>query len=219
MTSPKRHDPYGPVHKGIRAAHMRCLVAIGSTDPENEAEIERLAGEISDHLTMCKTHLHDEESILHTALEKRRPGASVHAAEDHEDHERSFEELNALLSRLVSAAPEHRAAALTDLYRCFIRFVADDLMHMQHEEEVLLRDLQLAFTDDELQELEGQIVASIAPAHMALFLDAMLEGLPKSVSRAMLDGMKAGMPPEIYREVIDAVEDRRTNRLSLAQAA
>ena len=219
MTSPKRYDPYGPVHKGIRAAHMRCLVAIGSTDPNDESEIDRLAREITDHLTMCDTHLHDENSILHEALEKRRPGASVHAAEDHEDHECSFEELHALLSRLVSAAAEHRTSALEDLYRRFIRFVADDLTHMQHEEEVLLRDLQLAFTDDELQQLEGQIVASIAPDHMALFLDAMIEGLPKSESQAMLEGMKAGMPPEIYREIIDAVEGRRSNRHTLERAA
>lgn len=219
MTTPKRYDPYGPVHKGIRAAHMRCLVAIGRTDPESEIEIGGLAREISDHLTMCDTHLHDENSILHTALEKRCAGASAHAAEDHEDHERSFDELNALLSRLVSAPPEHRAAALADLYRRFVCFVANDLTHMQHEEEVLLRDLQLAFTDEELRDLEGQIVASIAPGHMALFLDAMVQGLPKAESQAMLDGMKVSMPPEVYREIIDAVENRRTNRLSLAEAA
>lgn len=219
MKSQKRHDPYGPVHKGIRAAHMRCLVAIGSADAGNDAEIDRLVAQITDHLTMCDTHLQDENSVLHTALDARCPGASAHAAEDHDDHLHSFKELNTLLSQLVSVAPDRRATVLADLYRRFGRFVADDLLHMEHEEHVLLPDLQAAFTDEELQELEGRIVASIAPAHMALFLDAMLEALPKADSTAMLSAMQSGMPPAAYAALIQAVEDRRDARKPVALAA
>ena len=99
MTHAIRHDPYGAVHKGIRAAHMRCLVAIGAIDPNDDASIRCLAAELTDHLAMCNTHLEDENSVLHTALEGRHPGASAHAAEDHDDHLRSFTELRGLLER------------------------------------------------------------------------------------------------------------------------
>ena len=219
MTNQDRHDPYGPVHKGIRAAHMRCLVAIGAADAGSEAGIDRLVAEISDHLAMCQTHLDDENSVLHVALEERCAGASAHAAEDHDDHLQSFRELSALLSRLVSVAPDRRAVVLAELYRRFGRFVADDLLHMEHEEHVLLPDLQAAFTDAELRELEGRIVASIPPAHMVMFLDAMLEALPQADGTAMLAAMKAGMPSEAYAELMQAVEGRRQGRKPLAVAA
>ena len=219
MTSKHRHDPYGAVHKGIRAAHMRCLVAIGAVDTDSEGAIEGLAREIADHLAMCQTHLHDENTVLHTALEARRPGASAHAGEDHDDHLQSFREIEALFTRLVCARPEGRRAIAAELYRRFGRFVADDLSHMEHEEYVLLPDLQAAFTDAELQELEGRIVASISPERMVLFLDAMLDALPQADAAAMLGAMQAGMPPAAYAALMRAVDDRRANRMPMAAAA
>ncbi len=205
MINERRHDLYGAVHKGIRAAHMRCLVAIGATDATSDAQIERLVAELSEHLAMCGTHLEDE-------------GASAHAAEDHDDHLHSFEELTALLSQLAAAAPDNRAPLLAALYRRFGRFVADDLLHMEHEEHVLLPDLQAAFTDEELRELEGRIVATIPPEHMVLFLDAMLEAMPMADGTAMLGAMQAGMPPAAYAALMLAVEDRRRGRTPLAKA-
>ena len=219
MTTPTRHDPYGAVHKGIRAAHMRCLVAIGATDPASETAIDFLSFEIADHLAMCHTHLKDEDDFLHTALEQRRPGASAHAAEDHYDHQKSFVELDELLSRLVSALPPARPAALAALYRRFARFVADDLLHMDHEEHVLLPDLQTAFRDPELQEIEGRIIAAIPADRMAMFLDAMMDGLPQPEVAAMLSGMRAAMPPEVHAALMQAVNDRRARRNSLSRAA
>ncbi len=215
----ERHDPYGAVHKGIRAAHMRCLVAIGATDATSEAQIGRLMAAIGEHLAMCGTHLQDENAVLHVALDARRPGATAHAAEDHDDHLRSFAELNALLSQLAIAAPDDRAPVLAALYRRFGRFVADDLLHMEHEEHVLLPDLQAAFTDEELRALEGRIVATIPPEHMVLFLDAMLEAMPVADGTAMLDAMRAGMPPAACAALMQAVEDRRRGRATLAHAA
>jgi iron-sulfur cluster repair protein YtfE (RIC family) len=219
MTTQRRHDPYGAVHKGIRAAHMRCLVAIGAADATSDALVDRLVAEIREHLAMCGTHLEDENAVLHVALDARRPGASAHAAEDHDDHLHSFAELQTLLSQLVSAAPEDRTAVLAALYRRFGRFVADDLLHMDHEEHVLLPELQAAFSDAELRELEGRIVATIAPEHMVLFLDAMLEAMPESDGTAMLDAMRTGMPPGAYAALMQAVDDRRRGRASMSQAA
>ncbi len=219
MTLANRHDPYGAVHKGIRAAHMRYLVAIGSADTANDAAIRRLVAEITDHLAMCNTHLEDENSVLHTALEARLPGASAHASEDHDEHLQSFRELKGLIDRLASATREQRPAIIAALYRRFGRFVADDLLHMEHEEHELLPELHSAFSDSELQELEGRIVAAISPEHMVLFMDAILSALPPADSAAMLDAMKSAMPPEPYAALMQAVEQRRDNRSVLAKAA
>jgi hypothetical protein len=124
-----------------------------------------------------------------------------------------------LIDRLCSAARGQRPALIAELYRRFGRFVADDLLHMEHEEHVLLPELQSAFSDAELQELEGRIVAAISPGHMVLFMDAMLSALPSKDSAAMLAGMKSAMPPEPYAALIRGVERRREGRSLMATAA
>lgn len=219
MTHAHRHDPYGMVHKGLRAAHMRCLVAIGAADAADEAGIGRLVADLTDHLAMCNTHLEDENTVLHTALDARRPGASAHAAEDHDDHRQSFRELEGLIARLAAAAPQQRPAILARLYRRFGRFVADDLLHMEHEEHELLPELHAAFSDEELRELEGRIVAAISPEHMVLFMDAILSALPQGDSAALLAAMRAAMPPEPYAAMMRAIERRHESRRALARAA
>lgn len=219
MEHQTRHDPYSAVHKGIRAAHMRCLVGIGAADANDEAGIGHLIAGIEDHLTMCDAHLHDENSVLHITLEARRPGASAHAAEDHDDHLQSFAEMRTLLEQIAVAGPADRKALLANLYRRFALFVAHDLEHMDHEERVLLPDLQEVFTDAELRELEGRIVAQIAPAHMVLFLDAMLDGLPKAESAGMLAGMKTAMPAAAYGDLMASVAARRARFAPAAAAA
>jgi hypothetical protein len=198
------------VHLADFYSHMRCLVEIGASDASDNAGIERLIARIEDHLTMCNAHLHDENSVLHIALEARRPGASAHAAEDHDDNLQSFAEVRTLLEQIAVASGDERADLLAGLYRRFALFVAHDLEHMDHEERVLLPDLQAVFTDVELQELEGRIVAQIAPAHMVLFLDAMLDSLPEAESTGMLAGMKAAMPPAAFADLMAGVEARRT---------
>jgi ferredoxin-NADP reductase len=218
MTPVNRHDPYGAVHKGIRAAHMRCLVAIGSADAANDAAIRHLIAELTDHLAMCNTHLEDENSVLHTALETRRPGASAHATEDHDDHIQSFRELKGLLDRLASAPREQRPSSP----RSIAASAASSPMIFctwSTKTYVLLPELQSAFSDSELQELEGRIVATISSEHMMLFMDAILKAIAPAESRLMLEAMRSAMSPEAYAGLVLAIERRRESRNRLARAA
>ncbi len=219
MQTPPRHDIYGLVHKGIRAAHMRCLIGIGATDPASDTAVHGLLSELTDHLAMCNAHLEHENAVIHTALHDRRPAATVHAEEDHDDHLATFRELSGLIGSLGAAPRGERAPAIAELYRRFAGFVADDLVHMDHEESVLLRDLQAVFSDDELRELEGRIVASIPSAQMALFMDAILGALPRADRDGLLGAMQATMPGEAFSDLMVAIERRRAARRTWAEAA
>lgn len=202
-----KEDLYYAVHKGIRFASAKLLIRIGATDPDDDQEVLETLGAVDAHLTMSLSHLTHENHTIHTAIEGRVPGGSDHAAEDHDHHLQSFEELRALVQE-VAKAKVGRAAALRRLYQRFALFVADDLSHMHEEETELMPLIQAHFGADEIVGIRERIVGAIPPDEMALFTRAMLGAATRPERVATVTGMSAGMPPEVFAGFMASVVGR-----------
>lgn len=198
-------DFYYAVHKGIRLANARLLIRLGRADAGDIREVEAVLADLRDHLVMGLSHLTHENREIHAALDARCPGASDHAGEDHDHHEQSFGELEALADEVARTPMPFRAEALRRLYQRFALFVADDLEHMHEEETVLMPLLVKHFTRDELHDIEMRIVTSIPFEKNVLFMRAMLPAASLSERRAMLEGMAAAMPSEVFASLMEAV--------------
>ncbi|WP_413718592.1 hypothetical protein [Silicimonas sp. MF1-12-2] len=198
-------DFYYAVHKGIRLANARLLIRFGRADAGDIQEVQAVLADLRDHLAMGLSHLTHENREIHSALDQRCPGASAHAGEDHDHHERSFGELEALADEVARAPMPFRAEALRRLYQRFALFVADDLEHMHEEETVLMPLLVKHFSADERHGIEMRIVTSIPFEKNVLFMRAMLPAASRSERRAMLEGMAAAMPAEAFGALMEAV--------------
>ena len=199
-----KEDLYYAVHKGIRLANCRMLVALGSVDPWDETALLQALGALSAHLDMALSHLTHENAAIHSAIESRVPGGSAHAGEDHDHHLAAFAELRRMAEE-VAAATHDRPARLRRLYQRFALFVADDLTHM-HEEETELQPLVEAhFTADEIVAIREHIVRAIPPVEMTAFMKVMLGAATRPEREAMVTGMHAGMPPEAFAGLMQAV--------------
>ncbi len=198
-------DLYYAVHKGIRLANARLLVKLGQADADDPVGVAAVLSALRDHLSMGLSHLTHENRVIHSALDARLPGATQHAADDHDHHEAAFAELEALAQAVGTASDARRAGALRRLYQRFALFVADDLTHMHEEETELMPLLMSHFTADERADIEHRIVSNIEPAKMVLFMRCMLPALPLSDRRAMLGGMRQGMPAEAFDGLMTAV--------------
>lgn len=223
-TTGERYDFYYAVHKGLRLGHARLLPAIGSTDLDDPDARDGLIAALRGFLTLARSHLHHENAEIHAALEIRRPGASAHAAEDHDDHERTFAEIDALLARLEDATGADAAQAGRALYRRWARFIADDFAHMEEEEGELLRVLQDSFDDRELQGIEQRIISAIPPAEMTGFMRLIVAAMSHAERVGMLGAMKAGMPAAVFGRMIEeavrpSIDAADMRRLDLALAA
>ncbi len=193
-----KDDLYYAVHKGIRLANARLLIRLGATDPANDGQLAETLSALRAHLVMGLAHLTHENEVIHAALDERCPGASAHAAEDHDHHEAAFDEIEALARAVEAAGPATRAMALRRLYQRFALFVADDLRHMHEEETELMPLLMAHFSAEERAAITQRIVSRIPPEKMVLFSRAMLAALPLPERRAMIEGMQAGMPAEAF---------------------
>lgn len=197
-----RWDLYGPVHKGLRHSHMEMLQRLGRADFTRD--VPALLADLGERLRLAALHLEDEERFIHSAIEARAPGGAAAVEGQHRDHHAHLSDLRAAMDRLKSAAPETAAYLGRELYLLYSRFVADDLAHMAHEEEVVWPQLCALFSDAELMDIEMQIVGSFPPEDMIAFMKIMLPALNRNELAGLLGGIKHNAPPEVHAAIIAA---------------
>lgn len=184
----------------------RLLSTIGTTDFTDDAQATKALADLRAFLILGQSHLSSEEKEIHTAIEQKSPGATSRAHDDHEGHEKSFAELEALARAIEDAPATQQSAAGHALYQRYALFAAADLEHMHGEETELLQTMQSLFSDDELRMIEGRIVAAFPPSLMMGFLRMIMPALNGPERIGMLTAMKASMPPQVFSAVMaDAV--------------
>jgi hypothetical protein len=195
-----RHDIYAFIHKGLRAFMAHTLVRTGRLDVHDTAELAEVSEELRALLTICRHHLHNENTYVHTAIAARQPGACDRIAHDHVEHEAAIAEL----AGMVDALPDD-PAALRRLYLRLSVFVAVNFEHMQSEETEMNAALWATHSDEEIMDIEQRIIQSHQPQEMQLALRWMLPHLSPDERCVMLSGMRAHAPAEAFAGVLGLI--------------
>ena len=193
-----RFDIYAHIHKGLRAFMAHVLLRTGRLDPFDAADIAEVTRDVTELLDFCLGHAEHEDTIIHAALEARNPGSSLAIAADHERYHAEIADLRELLRRIPGDA--HAAHAL---YHALSTFVAHNLVHMHEEETRINEALWNTYTDVELRELHGQIIANLTPEQSHLGMRWMLPHLSPGERAGMLAHLRAAAPAEVFDGVID----------------
>ena len=195
MTQPARLHQYAHIHKALRLLLSDTLQQLGRLDVDDPLDLAASLAQLDALLDAAHHHVEKENLFVHPAIEARRAGASAHIAAEHEEHLDSIAALRAE-SAALRALPS--AAAAQRLYRRFAAFVADNFEHMAVEESRHNQALWAAYTDAELMEVHGRIMASIGPREMSDILRWMIPALSPA-ERALV---VAGMPPAVQAPVL-----------------
>jgi hemerythrin-like domain-containing protein len=210
------HDLYGPAHKGLRLAHTQMLARLGACSGEDPKGLARLLSDLVGLLSLSEHHLENEDRWIHAALEARAPGAADRLAQGHEQHRATFEELEALIGQVETASPATRPRLLKDLYLRFTLFVAEDLVHMAEEEQLVLPVLQSLFSNAELQDIEDRIVGDLTPADMIAFGRFLIPAATRPERIALLTAIRASAPAAAFDAIL---EHAARTRLAAAEFA
>ncbi|MBN9026704.1 MAG: hypothetical protein J0H20_14155 [Rhizobiales bacterium] len=198
-----RYNLYASIHKGLRRAQAQLMMRLGAIDPLNDTDVAGLIRDMRLMVTMGRKHLHHENIFIHTEIEQRRTGATERLADDHDHHERDFDELETRLRQIEAAPASRRSPMLRALYLRYTEFLAHDYEHMIEEETETLSLLHRHFTDGELAAIEGRIVGSVDPDMMMEFIRIMIPAMNPAERLGMLGGMKAAMPVPVFAAVVD----------------
>ena len=185
-----REDIYGTVHKGLRWLLSDVMVAMGRTSFADGASARRIVAEVHKVLDVCEAHLNHENTHIHPALDRRRPGASARLDTDHAHHEHSIAILRALAAQVEGANDEARPAYGRRLYLGYSAFVGENLVHMVEEEELAQAVLEEIYSTEELQDLHRTLVTSIAPEKAFPFVRLMLCGVNTEEQAVIVAGAR-----------------------------
>lgn len=196
-TPSPRFDIYAPIHKALRQFMTDTLLRLGRLDLADPQDLAAGLAQLDTLLAAASSHLQHENDYIHPAIEAHHPGLSHRIATEHREHLDTLATLRAHATAL-RAAPE--AAAAHRLYRQLAAFVAENFEHMDMEETRHNQALWAAYSDAELQAMEGRILAGIGPQEMNLWLRWLIPALNPS-ERAQLI---AGLPPAARAPVLDS---------------
>lgn len=212
MQAQPRLDLYVTIHKALRALMADTLLAVGRMDTEDDREIVQTGERVLGLLEFCSAHLHHENDFVHAAIEARSPTGSQRIAREHDDHVREIASLTGLVRRLLVAPRPVRAGQALDLYRQLSLFVAHNFEHMLVEETAHNALLWAHYTDAELQQVHGALVASIPPAEMMVVAQWMIPFMNPAERTLVLGDMQQNAPAPAFEAILQVARERLNDK-------
>lgn len=197
-TAAPRLDLYAPIHKALRSMMSDTLGRIGRIDVTDAEDLQQGLAQLEALLALCESHVHHENDFMHPAIEARRPAGSARIAQEHDEHLQSIAELRDEAAALRRAPAEAQATRALRLYRHLALFVAANFQHMHIEETAHNAALWAHYSDAELMQLHGRLMASIDPREHLTVARWMVPALTPAERAAVVGGMQAEAPPEAF---------------------
>jgi hypothetical protein len=208
-----RLDLYAHIHKALRLFMTDTLQQLSRLDIDDPVDLAAGLAQLDALLDAAQHHVEKENSFVHPAIEARRAGASAAIEAEHDEHLDSIATLRAEGAAL-RAMPT--AAAAQRLYRRLATFVGHNFEHMAVEESRHNQALWAAYTDEELFEIHGRILASIGPREMSDILRWMIPALSPAERAMVIGGLPAPVQPAVLASARALLNDSAWAKLCRA---
>lgn len=203
----QRYVMYRNIHKAIRHIMYSTALALGSADFRDQKSMRESLEQLRGTITLLKEHAEHEETFVHPALESRVPGITKPFEENHEDDERLFDRMRELGIQIEAVRDNDQRVALgNQLYGIFNTYIGDYLGHLDREEAELEQALWDHYTDQELAEIDNQIMGSVPPERMAVWVPVICNSWNASELTEILAGMKQSARPEAFAGMLKMAE-------------
>jgi hypothetical protein len=204
MTMSERKNFFDFPHKAFRYMWMDVVAAIGATNPSLDGSLAAMEAKVTFACDAYAHHNKDESEWMGPRLQELDASLAKHWLADHDSHVGTMEELQSR-AHAIRSTPDvaERTRALGELYRYVCRFLAEDLVHMQLEQEPIMAAFQKAYSDDQLQAMEAQFIQErINPALMKSLAPLFLKSGNVDDRTRLLSVVKRQVPPPAFEELL-----------------
>lgn len=182
-------------HKYVFFFFTDMIQTMGCLDFSQKEAVDQAKDHLHHLKSLLKGHAHYEESRIHDILKKK--GSSIfHQVEvQHQDHDLYFEKAEKLLSTIDHMDnPEDKIEMGYVYYLDLREFFAQNLLHFDYEEKVILPELQRLVGDEEIREIDAISYRQMTPDHMTQMMTVLFPHMNRDDRFAFLRDIKDSQP-------------------------
>jgi hypothetical protein len=202
-----RFNPFGQIHKGLRALLYHTALSLQHTDFTSDDETNDAVTKVKEVIHLFESHAHIEDTRVFPLLNETAPHLVTEFEQQHvRDHELG-QQLEQALEAVQAAHPgigKIKAGFLLQI--AFTEFTAFNLSHMNQEETIVKEALWKHFTDGELIGLSHSIVASLPPEKNARYSFWMLKGMSMTEMVEWYKDIKAHAPSFVFEQMLQLAQ-------------
>ena len=202
-----RFNPFGQIHKGLRALLYDTALQLQHTDFTVAEEIEAAVDRVSLVNTLFEHHADVEDSQLFPLIKDHAPQLVADFEAQHQkDHALSKDLERCLFLFTETNSREQNLWAGNELLQSFHAFLAFNVEHMKQEETLVNACLWRHFSDEELRIKVQAIGNSVPPEQNKHFVYWMLKGLGTQEIIGWYNAVKLTAPPPVFQFFCDLAE-------------
>ncbi|HVS96207.1 MAG TPA: hemerythrin domain-containing protein [Puia sp.] len=196
-----RFNPFGQIHKGLRALLYDTAIMIQQTDFTRQEEIGKVTERVRFVNEAFAFHADTEDHRIFPKIAGIAPEVVADFESQHQtDHELSGQ-LDRCLSLFVSSnSSEQNAIAGNELLQAFNSFLAFNVEHMKKEETVINAILWKHFSDADLLQIVREIAASVPMDENMKISAWMLKGMASPEIVAWYKGIQQTAPAFVFEK-------------------
>jgi len=202
-----RYNIFNLIHKALRAKLYNTALTLQQTYFGDAAQAGAAFEKLNEIIKAFEEHGHHEDSILMPVIESFQSATIASFEKEHVDDRKMGEDLGHLQNIYHAAqSTTERIIAGSAITKSFVDYMIFNLKHMQREEIELNKLLWDNFTDDEIQKINDQIVASIPPEEMATAAAWFMQSINSEEAKNWLTAVKQTAPEHIFAALFELTE-------------
>lgn len=203
-----RFNPFGQVHKGLRALLYDTSLQLQQTNFTVEEEIHAAVERVKLVSRLFEHHADVEDSQVFPLIREHAPGVVDDFEAQHQTDHALAEDLEKCLHYFTETnSPEQNGFAGNELLQNFHAFLAFNVEHMKKEETIVNGVLWRHYTDEQLLQKVQEISAAIPPQENRHFVYWMLKGMGTHEIIDWYNGIKVSAPPPVFEFFCNLAEE------------
>jgi hemerythrin-like domain-containing protein len=196
----QRFNTFNMIHKALRALLYDTALTLQQTYFGNEEEAKTALRKVETVIAQFEQHAHHEDNFVLPMITAYEAELVEEFEKEHVEDHRIGEQLVHLVNIFRAAqGEEERLVAGSGVAKAFMDFMVFNLQHMAKEESVLNPVLWTYYSDEQLLQMNGRIVASIPATEKAVSSQWMMRGISNREAIQWLKAVKQQAPEHEFQ--------------------
>ncbi|MEQ8581400.1 MAG: hemerythrin domain-containing protein [Marinoscillum sp.] len=212
-------DLFTPIHKAIRAMLYQLGAELQSADLTDQGECKTMLDKLENCLELLEEHARHEDEIIFPGIDQACPGITHESHEEHMAYTHKVDAIREVITAIRNAQKGQSNTRLTAQLRfIFADFIAFYLLHMNHEEEALIKASIDHLTPEELMDIRLKVQMDTSPERYTEWLHWMLPAMDLSELAPLFNQVKQNAPDSVFRKFqfvgVSTIPEDRWSRLN-----